>query len=104
MERRRIVRHEFVMSEAEFELFTMMCDSDKYAYGYYLNAMDEFIVTMKSDVLYAVERTINHYICDFETDFEGELREITTEEWNFYYDVKELFEEMMFSEEEEEEE
>lgn len=104
MIRRRIVRHEFVMSEAEFELFTMMCEPDKYAYGYYLNAMNEFVVTMKSDILYAVERALEMYIGEFEFDYECEVRHITTEEWNFYFDVKELFKEMMYSEEEEEEE
>ena len=109
MIRRRIVRHEFIMSEAEFELFTAMCDPDKFAYGYVVSGNwrdgnEEVKVTMKEDTLYEVERVINHYICDFETDYEGELRDITTEEWEFYYDVKKLFEELMFSEEEEEEE
>ena len=50
MERRIIVRYEFVMSEAEFNIFNLICDSDKYAYGYYINALNEYKVSMNREV------------------------------------------------------
>ena len=102
MERRRIVRYEFVMSSEEFEVFEMMCDSDKYAYGYYVNSIEEYIVTMNSDVLYAVERALEIYIGEFEFDYECEVREISTEEWEFYNSVKELLNNITDEENEEE--
>ena len=102
MERRRIVRYEFVMSSEEFEVFEMMCDSDKYAYGYYVNSIEEYIVTMNSDVLYAVERALEIYIGEFEFDYECEIREISTEEWEFYDSVKELLNNITDEENEEE--
>ena len=102
MERRRIVRYEFVMSSEEFEVFEMMCDSDKYAYGYYVNSIEEYIVTMNSDVLYAVERALEIYIGEFEFDYECEVREISTEEWKFYNSVKELLNSITDEENEEE--
>ena len=57
MERRRIVRFEFVMSEAEFNIFEMVCDSDKYAYGYrvegnWRNGDEKYYVRMNEEVLY----------------------------------------------------
>ena len=102
MERRRIVRYEFVMSSEEFEVFEMMCDSDKYAYGYYVNSIEEYIVTMNSDVLYAVERALEIYIGEFEFDYDCEVREISTEEWEFYNSVKELLNNITDEENEEE--
>ena len=107
MERRKIVRYEFVMSEAEFNVFNMVCDFDKYAYGYrvegnWRNGDEEYIVTMNSDVLYAVERVLEIYIGEFEFEYECEVREISTEEWEFYNSVKELLNNITDEENEEE--
>ena len=102
MERRIIVRYEFVMSEAEFNIFNLICDSDKYAYGYYINALDEYIVSMNREVLYRVERALEIYMSDFDFDYENERREITTEEFEFYDSVKELYDDLTDERNEEE--
>ena len=102
MIRRIIVRYEFVMSEAEFNIFNLICDSDKYAYGYYINALDEYIVSMNREVLYRVERALEIYMSDFDFDYENERREITTEEFEFYDAVKELYDDITNERNEEE--
>ena len=102
MERRIIVRYEFVMSEAEFNIFNSICDSDKYAYGYYINALDEYIVSMNREVLYRVERALEIYMSDFDFDYENERRKITTEEFEFYDSVKELYDDLTDERNEEE--
>ena len=102
MERRIIVRYEFVMSEAEFNIFNSICDSDKYAYGYYINALDEYIVSMNREVLYRVERALEIYMSDFDFDYENERRKITTEEFEFYDLVKELYDDLTDERNEEE--
>ena len=102
MERRIIVRYEFVMSEAEFNIFNLICDSDKYAYGYYINALDEYIVSMNREVLYRVERALEIYMSDFDFDYENERRKITTEEFEFYDSVKELYDDLTDERNEEE--
>lgn len=90
MIRRRIVRYEFVMSEAEFNVFNIVCDSDKYAYGYYINALDEYIVSMNEDVLNRVEDAMKSYIGEIDFEYECEVREISRGEWEFYDEVKEI--------------
>ncbi len=102
MERRKIVRYEFVMSEAEFNIFNLVCDSDKYAYGYYVNALDEYIVSMNREVLYRVENALEIYMSDFDFDYENERRKITTEEFEFYDSVKELYDDITDERNEEE--
>jgi hypothetical protein len=102
MERRIIVRYEFVMSEAEFNIFNLVCDSDKYAYGYYINALEQYIVSMNREVLYRVERALEIYMSDFDFDYENERREITTEEFEFYDSVKELYDDLTDERNEEE--
>lgn len=102
MERRIIVRYEFVMSEAEFNIFNSICDSNKYAYGYYINALDEYIVSMNREVLYRVERALEIYMSDFDFDYENERRKITTEEFEFYDSVKELYDDLTDERNEEE--
>ena len=102
MERRIIVRYEFVMSEAEFNIFNSICDSDKYAYGYYINALDEYIVSMNREVLYRVERALEIYMSDFDFDYENERRKITTEEFEFNDSVKELYNDLTNERDEEE--
>jgi hypothetical protein len=102
MERRIIVRYEFVMSEAEFNIFNLICDSDKYAYGYYVNALEQYIVSMNREVLYRVERALEIYMSDFDFDYENERREITTEEFEFYDSVKELYDDLTNERNEEE--
>ena len=107
MERRRIVRFEFVMSEAEFKIFEIVCDSDKYAYGYrvegnWRNGDEKYYVTMNEEVLYRVERALEVYIGEFEFDYECEIREITTAEWEFCNSVKELLNNITDEENEEE--
>ena len=102
MERRIIVRYEFVMSSEEFEIFNSICDSDKYAYGYYINALDEYIVSMNREVLYRVERALEIYMSDFDFDYENERRKITTEEFEFYDLVKELYDDLTDERNEEE--
>ena len=102
MERRIIVRYEFVMSEAEFNIFNLICDSDKYAYGYYINALDEYLVSMNREVLYRVERALEIYMSDFDFDYENERRKITTEEFEFYDSVKELYDDLTDERNEEE--
>ena len=96
MERRKIVRYEFVMSSEEFETFNIMCDSDKYAYGYRIegnwrNGDEKYYVTMDEDTLYRIERALEIYIGEFKFDYECEVREISREEWGFYDSVKELY-------------
>jgi hypothetical protein len=78
------------MSEEEFNTFNLVCDSDKYAYGYYINALEQYIVSMKEEVLYRVKKALETYISKFEFDFESEIRKMNREEWNFYYSVKKL--------------
>ena len=102
MERRIIVRYEFVMSSEEFEIFNLVCDSDKYAYGYYINALEQYIVSMNREVLYRVERALEIYMSDFDFDYENERREITTEEFEFYDSVKELYDDLTNERNEEE--
>ena len=107
MERRRIVRYEFVMSSEEFEVFEMICDSDKYAYGYrvegnWRNNDEKYYVRMDEDTLYKIERALEIYIGEFEFDYESEVREITTAEWEFYDSVKELYNNITDEENEEE--
>ena len=102
MERRIIVRYEFVMSEAEFNIFNLICDSDKYAYGYYINALEQYIVSMNREVLYRVERALEIYMSDFDFDYENERRKITTEEFEFYDSVKELYDDLTDERNEEE--
>ena len=102
MERRIIVRYEFVMSEAEFNIFILICDSDKYAYGYYINALEQYIVSMNREVLYRVERALEIYMSDFDFDYENERRKITTEEFEFYDSVKELYDDLTDERNEEE--
>ena len=102
MIRRRITTFEFVMDNKEFEILNIMCDSEKYAYGYYTHAMEEIIVRMTEDVLDQVERTLNNYICEIDTDYELETREIGRAEWDFYYQVKELYEDLTDEDNEEE--
>ena len=102
MERRIIVRYEFVMSEAEFNIFNLVCDSDKYAYGYYINALEQYIVSMNREVLYRVERALEIYMSDFDFDYENERRKITTEEFEFYDSVKELYDDLTDERNEEE--
>ena len=102
MERRIIVRYEFVMSEAEFKIFNSICDSDKYAYGYYINALEQYIVSMNREVLYRVERALEIYMSDFDFDYENERRKITTEEFEFYDLVKELYDDLTDERNEEE--
>lgn len=102
MERRIIVRYEFVMSEAEFNIFNSICDSDKYAYGYYINALEQYIVSMNREVLYRVERALEIYMSDFDFDYENERRKITTEEFEFYDLVKELYDDLTDERNEEE--
>jgi hypothetical protein len=102
MERRRIVRYEFVMSEAEFNTFNLVCDSDKYAYGYYINALEQYIVSMNREVLYRVEGALEIYMADFDFDYENERRKITTEEFEFSDSVKELYDDLTNERNEEE--
>ena len=102
MERRRIVRYEFVMSEAEFNIFNLVCDSDKYAYGYYVNALEEYIVTMKEEVLSRVEDALEGFIGKIDFEYECEIREINTKEWELYDAVKELYYNLTNEDEEEE--
>lgn len=102
MERRIIVRYEFVMSSEEFEIFNLICDSDKYAYGYYINALEQYIVSMNREVLYRVERALEIYMSDFDFDYENERRKITTEEFEFYDSVKELYDDLTDERNEEE--
>lgn len=102
MDRRKIVRYEFVMSEVEFNIFNLICDSDKYAYGYYVNALDEYIVSMNREVLYRVENALEIYMSDFDFDYENERRKITTEEFEFYDSVKELYDDITDERNEEE--
>ena len=102
MERRIIVRYEFVMSSEEFEIFNLICDSDKYAYGYYINALEQYIVSMNREVLYRVERALEIYMSDFDFDYENERRKITTEEFEFYDLVKELYDDLTDERNEEE--
>ena len=102
MERKRIVRYEFVMSKAEFNIFNLVCDSDKYAYGYYVNALEEYVVTMKEEVLNRVEDAIRGFIGKIDFEYECEIREISTGEWEFYDAVKELYYDLTNEDEEEE--
>ena len=102
MIRRRIVRYEFVMSEAEFNIFNIVCDSDKYAYGYYINALEEYIVSMNEEVLYRVEDAMRGFIGKIDFEYECEIREINTEEWELYDAVKELYYNLTNEDEEEE--
>ena len=102
MERRRIVRYEFVMSSEEFNIFEMVCDSDKYAYGYRIEDDEKYYVRMNEEVLYRVEDALELYMSEFDFDFENERREITTEEWRFYYSVKELYNDLTDERNEEE--
>jgi hypothetical protein len=90
------------MSEAEFNIFNLVCDSDKYAYGYYVNALEQYIVSMNREVLYRVERALEIYMSDFDFDYENERREITTEEFEFYDSVKELYDDLTNERNEEE--
>ena len=102
MIRRRIVRYEFVMSEAEFNIFNIVCDSDKYAYGYYINALEEYVVSMNEEVLSRVEDAMKVCIGEIDFDYECEVREISTEEWEFYDKVKELLDNITDEDNEEE--
>ena len=100
MIRRRIIRYEFVMNEAEFSVFKIMCE--KYAYEYIVGNDKEYYVVMNEEELYAVERALEIYIGEFEFDYECEVREISTEEWEFYDSVKELLNNITDEENEEE--
>ena len=107
MERRRIVRYEFVMNSEEFEIFNIMCDSDKYAYGYRIegnwrNGNEKYYVTMDENTLYKVKRALETYIGEINFDYECKVREISREEWEFYDEVKELLDNITDEENEEE--
>ena len=98
----RIVKYEFVMSEAEFNIFNSICNSDKYAYGYYINALDEYVVSMNREVLCRVKNAMKECMGEIDFDYECEVREISREEWEFYDSVKELFYNLTNENEEEE--
>ena len=102
MKKRTIIRYEFVMSEAEFNTFNLVCDSDKYAYGYYINALDEYIVSMNKEVLYRVKNAMKECMGEIDFDYECEIREISREEWEFYDAVKELYDDIIDKRNEEE--
>ena len=95
MIRRRIVRYEFVMSSEEFDVFKIVCNSDKYAYGYrvegnWRNGNEKCYVTMDENTLNRVEDALKVYIGEIDFDYECEVRDISREEWEFYDEVKEL--------------
>lgn len=69
-----VERNEFVMSEAEFVAFEMICDRDKYAYEYHINSTEEYeeyVVVMNN----AVRKALEIYIDKFDSDYEREVRE-----------------------------
>ena len=107
MERRIIVRYEFVMNSEEFEIFEIMCNRDKYAYGYrvegnWRNGNEKYYITMDENTLYKIERALEIYMSDFDFDYENERRKITTEEFEFYDSVKELYDDLTDERNEEE--
>ena len=107
MERRRIVRYEFVMSDVEFDIFKMVCNSDKYAYEYrvegnWRNGNEKYYVTMTEEVLDRVEDAMIAYIGEIDFDYESEAREISRAEWELYDDVKELYNDLTNERNEEE--
>ena len=73
-----VERYEFVMNEAEFIAFEMICDRDKYAYGYHVNSTEEYeeyMIVMDEDILNAVRKALEIYIDKFDFDYEREVRE-----------------------------
>ena len=101
-----VERYEFVMSETDFIAFEMICDSDKYAYGYHVNSTEEYeeyVIVMNNDILNAVRKALKIYIDKFDLDYEREVREanlndelvcISAHDWRIYETAKRIYNNM----------
>ena len=97
MIKKRIVKYEFTMNEEDFKILMAVCDPNEFLYSYttegnWRNGNEKTKVTMTERILDEVEVELERYIARVNTAFDFEEREITREEWDFYYSVKELLE------------
>ena len=97
MIKKRIVKYEFVMNEEQFKVLMAVCDPNEFLYSYttegnWRNGNEITKVTMTERILDEVEVELERHIARVNTAFDFEEREITREEWEFYYSVKELLE------------
>lgn len=91
------IRFEMMMSQEEIEVLMMICNPEDYAYGYRYISEDEWLVeTEDESLLEEMADELHRYICNLNIDFELDERVISSDEWERYEIVKEIWSEMKY--------
>ncbi len=98
----REVRYEMVMSNEEINAFTEVCSAEHYEYWININEEEGWtVLIIGEETLDEVKYELDAYLCNIDNAFDAEM-DISTEEWNRYAIVKNLYKDIVVTTIEEE--